>query len=109
MLIWDNHRVTIIVASVLVLAILMVMAVFLATWLYALITFVGLLLVIVGERVSGSRKIQYMGILLAVIGIVGLTVRDVNSLIELGIIVAAVGGILLFFVENPRPRSRSIS
>lgn len=109
MLIWDNHKATIIVALVLVLAVLMVMAVFLAPWLYGPITLAGLLLVIVGERVSGSRKIQYMGILLAVIGIVGLTVRDVNSLIELGIIVAAVGGILLFFVENPRPRSRSIS
>ena len=104
MLIWDNHRVTIIVASALVLAILMVMAVFLAPWLYGPIILAGVLLTI-----PRSRKMQYIGILLAMIGIVGLTVRDVNSLIELGLIVAAVGGILLFFVENPRLRSRSNS
>ena len=104
MSIWDNHGVTIIAASVLVLAVLIVMAVFLAPWLYALITLVGFLLAI-----SGNRKVQYMGIFFAVIGIVGLTVLDVNSLTELGLIVAVVGGILLFLVENPRLRSRSNS
>lgn len=109
MSIWDNHRVTIIVASVLGLAVLMVMIVFLAPWLYALITLVGLLLVIYGEHMSGSRKVQYMGILVAAIGIVGLIVRDVNSLTELGIIIAVVCAILLCFIECSRLRSRSNS
>lgn len=102
--IWDDHRVTIVVASVLVLTVLMVMAVFLAPWLYALITLAGLLFAF-----SGSRKVRYMGILVAVIGIVGLIVRDVNNLTELGLIVAVVGGSLLIFVEKSRPRSRSNS
>lgn len=104
MLIWDNHKATIIVALVLVLAVLMVMTVFLAPWLYGPITLAGVLLTI-----RRSRKVQYIGILLAVIGIAGLTVLDVNSLEDLRLIVAVVGGTLLFFVENPRPRSRSIS
>ena len=105
---WDSHKVTIIAASVLILF-LMVGAVFLAPGLYVVVTLVGFLLVTFGGRMSGNREVQYMGILFVVVGIVGLTVLDVNSLTELGLIVAVVGGILLFLVENPRLRSRSNS
>lgn len=102
---WNGHKVTIIVASILILAVLMVGAVFLVPGLYVAVTFGGFLLIVFGRKVS-HRTIQYMGILVAVIGIVGLTVLQVSSLTELGIIVAVVGGSLLLFVENPRLRSR---
>ena len=90
--IWDSHKVTIIAASILILAVLMVGAVFLTPGLYVVVTLVGFLLAFFGGgRMSGSRKVQYIGILVAVIGLVGLTVRDVG-LVALGVLVAGVVG-----------------
>lgn len=102
---WNSHKMTIIAASVLILAVLMVGAVFLVPGLYVAGTFVGFLLILFGRELS-HRTIQYMGILVVLIGIVGLTVLQVSSLTELGIVVAVLGVALLFFVENPRLRSR---
>ena len=94
---WDSHKVTIVAVSVLILAILMVGAVFLAPGLYVVVTLGGFILIVFGGKVSQSRTIQYIGILVAIIGIIGLTVLQVSSLIELGIIAAVVGFIGFLF------------